>query len=467
MSIQKEKGPQIRISFDSMEAFMSLPIPADGETYDLEEVKRAIDIKGVKAGIDEELVKHMVEDKIYTQERRIAVGQDCVEGSDGYFEFLFNRDFSRAPKILPDGSADYYSMNTISTVAEGDEIAIYHHCTAGKDGFNVKGAPQAAKRVRDLPPLLGKGFTRSEDGDHYTADIAGKIELVQERVMISPIYEIQSDIGVQTGNIDFNGDVVIHGMVKTGMSIKATGSVTIDGIVENASINAGKDIILKSGLMGNSQATLKTKGNLFAKFIEYATLDIRGTINAEVLLNCDVVCGEKLIITGARGSVVGGSIRAISGVEANQIGNDMETKTMVAVGAEVEVYRRMKVLEHKVKSADQAIESINNQIAEIEKKEKANMSVVDRPKSDPRKVALLRMKVKEATTLSRDKEEMAELNDIVSRAEGAQIVVFGNVYPGTTVRIDDIVVNVKDAQQGIKFVKEGDHVHMVRNEDLM
>ena len=331
----------------------------------------------------------------------------------------------------------------------------------------MKGAPQAAKRVRDLPPLLGKGFTRSEDGDHYTADIAGKIELVQERVMISPIYEIQSDIGVQTGNIDFNGDVVIHGMVKTGMSIKATGSVTIDGIVENASINAGKDIILKSGLMGNSQATLKTKGNLFAKFIEYATLDIRGTINAEVLLNCDVVCGEKLIITGARGSVVGGSIRAISGVEANQIGNDMETKTMVAVGAEVEVYRRMKVLEHKVKSADQAIESINNQIAEIEKKEKANKSVVDRPKSDPRKVALLRMKVKEATTLSQDKEEMAELNDIVSRAEGAQIVVFGNVYPGTTVRIDDIVVNVKDMQQGIKFVKEGDHVHMVRNEDIM
>lgn len=465
MSIQKEKGPQIRISFDSMEAFLALPIPDDGDTYDYAEVMRALDIKGVKAGIDEELIKHMIDDKIYTQERRIAVGQACTEGKDGYFEYKFNRDFSRAPKILPDGTADYFSMNTIATVAEGDEIAVYHHATAGKDGFNVKGVPQTCKRVRDLPPLLGKGFTRSEDGDHYTADVAGKIECVQERVIISPIYEIQSDIGVQTGNIDFNGDVAIHGMVKSGMMIKATGSVTIDGIVENASITAGKDIILKSGLMGNSQAVIKTKGNLFAKFIEYATLDIRGTINAEVLLNCDVVCGEKLIITGARGSVVGGSVRAIGGVEANQIGNNMEAKTMVAVGAEVEVYRRMKVLEHKVKSAEQAIESINNQIAEIEKKEKAK-SVVDKPKSDPRKVALLRMKVKEATNLSQDKEEMSELNEIVSRAQGAQIVVFGDVYPGTTIRIDDIAVGVKDIQQSIKFVKEGDHVHMVRNEDL-
>ena len=163
---------------------------------------------------------------------------------------------------------------------------------------------------------------------------------------------------------------------------------------------------------------------------------------------------------------MGGSVRAIGGVEANQIGNDMETKTMVAVGAEVEVYRRMKVLEHKVKSAEQAIESINNQISEIEKKEKAK-SVVEKPKSDPRKVALLRMKVKEATNLSQDKEEMSELNEIVTRAQGAQIVVFGNVYPGTTIRIDDIVVAVKDMQQSIKFVKEGDHVHMVRNEDIM
>ncbi|MBR5789947.1 MAG: DUF342 domain-containing protein [Lachnospiraceae bacterium] len=465
MSDQNQKGPQIRISFDSMEAFMSLPVPEEEEGYNFDDVMAVAKQKGVRAGIDEELIKHMIDNKIYLQERRIAVGKECVEGKDGYFEFLFNRDFSRAPKILPDGTADYYSMNTIATVAEGDEIAIYHHAVEGKNGFNVGGIPQTCKRVRDLPPLLGKGFTRSEDGDHYTADIAGKIEYVQDRVMISPVYEIQSDIGVQTGNIDFNGDVIIHGMVRTGTSIKATGSVSIDGIVENASITAGKDIILKSGLMGNSQAVVKTKGNLFAKFIEYATLDIKGTINAEVLLNCDVVCGEKLIITGSRGSVVGGTVRAIGGVEANQIGNEMETKTMVAVGAEVEVYRRMKVLEHKVKSTEQAIESINNQIAEIDKKEAAK-SVVERPKSDPRKVALLRMKVKEATNLSQDQEEASELGEIIKRAEGAQIVVYGSVYPGTTARIDDIVVNVKDPQQSIKFVKEGDHVHMVRNEDL-
>lgn len=466
MSDQNQKGPQIRISFDSMEAFMSLPVPEEEEGYNFDDVMVVAKQKGVRAGIDEELIKHMIDNKIYMQERRIAVGKECVEGKDGYFEFLFNRDFSRAPKILPDGTADYYSMNTIATVAEGDEIAIYHHAVEGENGFNVGGVPQTCKRVRDLPPLLGKGFTRSEDGDHYTADIAGKIEYVQDRVMISPVYEIQSDIGVQTGNIDFNGDVVIHGMVRTGTSIKATGSVSIDGIVENASITAGKDIILKSGLMGNSQAVIKTKGNLFAKFIEYATLDVKGTVNAEVLLNCDVVCGEKLIITGARGSVVGGTVRAIGGVEANQIGNEMETKTMVAVGAEVEVYRRMKVLEHKVKSTEQAIESINNQIAEIDKKEGVK-SVVDRPKSDPRKVALLRMKVKEATNLSQDKEEASELGEIIKRAEGAQIVVYGTAYPGITVRIDDIVVNVKDSQQSIKFIKEGDHVHMVRNEDIL
>ena len=39
------------------------------------------------------------------------------------------------------------------------------------------------------------------------------------RILIVPVYEIFGDVDVNTGNIDFNGDVVIHGNIKLSLII--------------------------------------------------------------------------------------------------------------------------------------------------------------------------------------------------------------------------------------------------------
>lgn len=467
MGITRDKSLQVRTSFDNMEAFLTIPIPGPEQPdYTITDLKDYLEVKGIKYGIDEEMLKKMVEGKIYEQERRVAVGTKPVEGRDGEYEFFFNRAFDHKPKELPDGSVDYYNVNLIATVAEGDKVAEYHPAIEGHNGMNVKGALLTCKRCRDLPPLKGKGFARSEDGNSYFAESAGKIDYTGDRLVISALYEIQGNTDLKTGNIDFIGDVVIHGMVKSGMSIRATGTVTIDGVVEGASIDAGKDIVLKSGLMGNNSAIIKCKGNLFAKFVEYASLDIRGSISAEVLLNCDVMCGEKVIITGKKGSIVGGYVQAISGVEANFIGNEMEVKTQVCVGAEVEAYRRVKVLEHKIEAAQKNMELIDEKIRVLEEAEKQK-TVMDKQKADPRKVSLLRMKIRENSMLSQDKMELEELESIVQRAEGAKVTVFTKVFPGVTIRIDDSVNHVKEEQVAVQFVKYTESVRMERIVDAV
>lgn len=461
MGLEIAEKPKLRTSYDNMEAFLQLPVPQDEQGYTAEGLEEYLNALGIKAGIDREMLRKMVDDKIYMVERRIAVGKRPVEGHDGNYEFFFSRSFNRAPKILPDGSADYHDVNVIATVGKDEKIAEYHPCQQGENGFNVKGAPIAAKRCRELPPLKGKGFSRSEDGNSYYSNLDGKIDYQMDRINISPLYEIPGDVDLSVGNIDFTGDVIIHGTVKAGMMIKATGSITIDGIVESASMEAGRDIVLKSGLMGNSQAVIKTKGNLFAKFIEYASLDIRGTINAEVLFNCDVVCGEKIVIVGQRGSIVGGTLRAISGIEANSIGNEMEVKTSLAVGAEVDVYRRLKVLEHKIESVQKNMEAIDKKVQEIER-EMAPKTVMEKPKPDPRKVSMLRMKIRENTTLQEARLELEELTSIVSRADGAMVSVYGKVCPGTVIRIDDVLLNVREEQFAVQFIKHVDKIHMER-----
>ena len=230
-ALPKEK-PIIRFSVDEMEAYMLLPSPDEGEEYTVPYVMQALSERGVNAGVDHEEIARMVVEEVFEREVLIARGAQPVDGVDGYFEYKFSTSFDNKPKVRPDGSVDYWSVHTIESVVAGQEIAIYHPPVEGEDGFNVKGKPIQAKKGRDQMPINGKGFEVQPDGVTYVATVDGKIEMQNNRIVILPVYEISGNAEISLGNIDFRGDVVIHGGVESGVTIRSTGSVTIDGIVE-------------------------------------------------------------------------------------------------------------------------------------------------------------------------------------------------------------------------------------------
>ncbi len=341
--------PRVRISDDDMQAFLYIADDIKND-YDNEEIVRQfLNEKGVSYGIIEENLKELLEKQLYNREIMIAKGTQPQNGVDGYYEYKFNLDFSKKPKIRPDGTVDYWSIKMVETVEEGQVIAIYHKAYPGTDGMNVKGKMVLAKRGRDQVPLRGKGFERSEDGNIYTALINGKIEMMNGRVTILPVYEVNGDVDLSVGNIDFRGDVIIHGGVCSGVNIKATGTVTIDGIVEGAQIEAGKDVVLRSGVMGASRASIISRGNITAKFFEYTKVHANGSIQADVFLNCKVSCGGSIVLDGKKASIVGGDVWAIESISVHTLGSDGEVKTKVRIGNDAAVVRRISILRNKIK----------------------------------------------------------------------------------------------------------------------
>lgn len=206
----------------------------------------------------------MLRERIYNKEVCIAVGTPVVDGIDGHFDYHFNNNFSKKPKIRPDGSVDYWSINMVEPVEKGQVIAIYKPPVPGEDGMTVKGRPLPAKRARELPPLKGRGFTRQEDGNTYTSNMDGKIDMENDRITISQVYEIFGNADLSVGNINFVGDVVVHGNVTAGASVRATGTVTIDGVVRTADITADGDIVLRSGVR-RKQGSPYNKSQLICK----------------------------------------------------------------------------------------------------------------------------------------------------------------------------------------------------------
>ncbi len=455
MPVLTEQKPMVRVSYDEMEGYMILPEPGLDEEYSMGIVTQALSEKGINTGISQKVLTTMIKDKIYNREVLVAKGAPVTDGVDGYYDYNFDANLDHKPKLLPDGSVDYWSVHSIEAVVAGQVIAIYHPAIQGKDGVTVKGRPLLAKRGREQQPIKGKGFERLNDNLTYAATIDGKIEMQNGRIVVSPVHEVFGNAELAGGNIDFRGDILIHGNVESGLKLRATGSITVDGIVEACVLEAGKDIILRSGMLGGNKASVKTKGNITAKFFEYTTIICEGDIQADVLMDCNVTCNGQLILDGPRGSIIGGQTHAIQGIVVSTLGNEAEKRTEVFVGAGIDVYSRLHVLEKKIDATKAELEKIEDGLAQFEQLQKERgMNYAN----DPRRMSLLRVKIKDAAMLASDQEEAKKLRLLSEGARNACVSVIREVYPGVIVNIDELKFTLRNVGKGIEFYKQPDKI---------
>lgn len=449
-----EERPIVQITADGMEAYIMLVTPDDGGEYTVESLQKALDERGVKYGIDESALKKLADEKKYGLETLIARGTEAVDGKDGYYDYNFNCNFDKKPLIKPDGTVDYWSVKSIESVVQDQVIAEYHPCVEGTDGKTVTGKPIPAKRGREQLPLKGKGFERRDDNT-YVALMSGKIETQNDRVVILPVHELSGNADLSSGNIDFHGDVVIHGSVESGVIVKASGTITVDGIVEACTLEAGKDIILRSGMLGGNKASVKTKGSITAKFFEFTRIECAGDIRADVLMDCQVQCFGKIIMNGKRGSIIGGLTHGVRGIEVTTLGNDAEKKTVIMTGASPEEYAKLKQLEKTIQELSQGLVQIDEGLRKFEELEKARGVSY---KDDPRRVTLLRVKIRDTATLANSKEEAKRIRNLIESASGACVTVLRETYPGVVIQIEDTKLLVQNNVKSAEFYKLQDKI---------
>ena len=381
---------------------------------------------------------------------------------DAYFDFNFDTNFNKVPSCREDGTVDYWSIHSVELVEEGQVIATYHDPVDGSNGMTVKGKLLIAKRGRPLPPLTGKGFDRSADNKTYTSTMNGKIEMKNNRILISDVHEVHGDVGLKTGNIDFRGDVIIHGNVPTGAVIRATGSVTIDGTVEGALIDAHKDVIIRGGMLGSGRGTIITKGNLIAKFLEYTKVKAHGSVTTDSLINCNITSYDKVFLKGKHASIVGGTVYAATGVEAFNFGNEYGVKTEIYAGVNIEVKKQITYHENCIIEAQDMIDKIGAGLKQLDEAVKAGAEI---PPNDPRRASLLRTKIVKQAELASHTQQLNEMSAVVESAQGASINVIQDVYMGVIIGINDALHQVKEQQTSVAFFERDGRVVMFSMKD--
>lgn len=452
MAINLEKNASIvRISPEMTEAYLTVSAPTEGEFYDEGDLRDILERRGVIYGIRREALIEILEKKRYFKEYLVAEGKRPVDGKDGRFEFLFNTKSDNKPKVLKDGSVDYGSMAKVEIVEEGTEIVHYMPAKQGIDGIDVRGQIIKCRPGKELPQLKGKGFAVSEDKTRYISTVCGKVEYNNDRLVVSNTLTIDGDVTRITGDIDFKGDVLIRGNVITGMSVRAAGNITVDGHVEAASLEAGKDIVLKNGMQGGGRGEINAGGDVSGKFFEQTTIYSKGDINANALLNCNIISEGKITVSGRMGVLVGGSASAIEGITATIIGNMSEVKMHINLGVDHSIYVKLAELEEKMKKVKEDIDKLNvamKQIsALIEKSPNADLS--------QKKMNILRTKISRDTQLSSLAEEVRKISDFIDRSSDARLVVTKSIYRGTKVTINGVTKNIESENYNVTYAKKG------------
>ncbi len=455
-------APKVKVSSNGLEATLTFKIP-DGKnevpSFTAAQLLGFLSNANVTFGIDQDMISRLADSPIYGRPVKVAEGTAQVPGTPGYFEYLFDTNFNRKPTIRPDGTADYMSIKTIETVEAGDVIAIYHPAVQGARGMSVRGQVLEPKPVRDLPPLIGRGFDRSKDNLTYTAKIDGKIEVNQGKISVLPVHEVKGDVGIETGNIKFNGDVIIHGGVRDGAIIDAAGNVIIDGLIEDCDIRAGKDLFLLSGVKGNEKTVISCKGSITAQFVEYAVINCSGNINADYFFKSRINCEGKVELNGNNASIIGGYVSAVQGIEANDIGNSFGTITNVAVGVDVERIAAFDILAKKIEAIAANVQKIKKGIEEFDRiGEERGIDY----KQDPRRMQLLRVRIRDEAVVQEETKKLAKMKEVIVSGKGATIKVYRRVYAGSNISIDDHHVVINDNHERVELSKSEEGIRLTK-----
>lgn len=444
----------VDISMDKMEAIVKLyPGTKNGAKLQIKDYIAELQKAGVRTGINQELMLEMVTNPVYLTEIVIAKGCEAVHGTDAYIEYKFNTDPSLKPAVNEDGTVDFKNLNVISHVKKGDVLAILHKETHGKPGRDVFGKEIQPRTVKTAAFSRGKNYIISEDGTVVTSEVTGHASLVMGEIFVSDVYEVPADVDNTTGNINYDGNIRIHGTVREGFEVIAKGDIIIDGSVEGALVSSGGQIVVEGGINGMNKGVVDADGAVITKYIENGRVFSKEYVATGSVINSEVVANTEVVVTNKKGFIAGGSVRAGMLVEAQTIGSTMGAATKIEVGVDPQKKARFmevqRILQEKSAELQKITPIINNYNSLIQ---------AGQPLDEKNKqyyVTLLNMMKNDSEEVNRLQGEYQIMAKDFSKESTAKVKALKDIFPGVCVIMGEISMTIRDKRSHCVLERKG------------
>ncbi len=323
----------IKISNDKLSAYLSINnkygnFPAENE------IIIHLNNEGVVFGIDKNQIQKIIHSKKSVDNIIVASGIKPVPGHSAQLVWYLDSEVISDKVIIDeDGHANYKHAKKFNEVKEGEQIVSKLPKTNGKPGKGVTGESIPSSEI-DVNLPVGKNVELSEDGLTLYATKTGFLNFHNGQIDISNIFQINGDVSFATGNIKYDGKVLISGDVRSGFRVEATDTIIIEGDVEASEIRSKKgDVIIKMGVLGKGRAKIIAGNNVECGFIQDS--EVKANKNVKVqhyIINSNVYAGQKIFVKENEGLVRGGKIFGEKGIEIKEAGSIKNIRTKLGLG---------------------------------------------------------------------------------------------------------------------------------------
>lgn len=422
-----------------------------------DEILSDLKFNNIVYGIKESNIDAYLNNKNYLEEIILAKGKEPRQGYDASIEYFFNTDPNLRPQLNDDGSVDFFNLNIINHINEGDLLARLTREDKGDPGTDVCGGSIPPRKVTRTVLRFGRNIRQNEDKTEIYAECAGHVNLVDGRVFVSNVMEVEN-VDPATGNIEYDGNVLVNGNVCSNFSVKAKGDVEVRGVVEGATVEAGGSITIARGMNGMGKGILKCGGNVIAKFIENSEVEAEGYVESGSIIHSTVVAGTEVHVQGKKGFISGGKVTATTLIDTRILGSDMGTSTIVEVGLSALTKKRYAEVEELIKANNKIIDRVVPIMEAARERMQAGQELSSEQIDNIKGVyEVAKIKKKETLDLIAEKEE---LESKLLADTNAKVVIKDTVYPGTKIVISDVSKIVKDSTMHCMFQKNRGDVKM-------
>lgn len=182
----------------------------------------------------------------------VAKGRRPINGFDSITKHLFTNTSYRNPDFDTEKKVNLMDHTIIPTVEVGEVLAIKTApAIPGKDGITVTGEVIKARGGKDLPLRAGNGAVLLDNGTKVIAASAGRPMYKNGQISVVNTLVISNDVDVATGNLHFDGDIVIKGNIADNLKVTAGGDITVYGNIYHADVYAKGNIRVHGSIINS------------------------------------------------------------------------------------------------------------------------------------------------------------------------------------------------------------------------
>jgi uncharacterized protein (DUF342 family) len=327
-----------KIQEDDLAATLIVTRGFGGKPLTVESLMTILTDAKIVRGISQKLIKKLVlqcNDSIPGQvmEQEVAKGMPPKNGRSSKLQPLVQNALERIlrPQQAGNTKVDMRNLGDVICVKKGTELLRRLPPGVGRAGYSITNASIPAKTGEWLKFKPGDGTIISEkDENLLLANISGMPKFKDQKMWVDDTF-ICKGVNVGSGNVNYDGAVLVNGDVTEKMQIIASGDVTVNGFVESAYIQAGGDIIITEGAMGKVNdsgteysTTLKAKGSIHVQHGQGLDINCNGSVTiGRQLAYSRITCkGEVTVgaLDNPNGNIFGCTIKCQNKVSAGTLG---------------------------------------------------------------------------------------------------------------------------------------------------